>query len=99
MDDDVRAFGTELGRKALEQEWAGVHAMLAPWLRKTCSVEKVQGFFEDEYRATLEANGAEGSHHPEYPEPQLGFDSFCEVDGRGGDCRRASGRVLEPGAY
>src|SRR5882672_5564643 len=79
MDDDVRAFGTELGRKALEQEWAGVHAMLAPWLRKTWSVEKVQGFFEDEYRATLEANGAEGSHHPEYPEPQLGFDSFCEV--------------------
>ena len=71
MDDDVRAFGTELGRKALAQEWAGVQAMLAPWLRNTWSVEKVQGFFEDEYRATLQANGAEESHHPEYPEPQL----------------------------
>ena len=55
MDDDVRAFGMELGRKALAQEWAGVQAMLAPWLQKSWSVEKVQGFFEDEYRATLEA--------------------------------------------
>ena len=79
MDDDVRAFGTELGRKALAQEWAGVHAMLAPWLRKTWSVEKVQGFFEDEYRATLEANGAEGSHHPEYPEPQLDGNGFTKA--------------------
>jgi hypothetical protein len=35
MDDDVRAFGTELGRKALGREWAAVHAMLAQWLRAT----------------------------------------------------------------
>jgi hypothetical protein len=79
MDDDVRAFGTELGRKALAQDWAGVQAMLAPWLRKSWSVEKVQGFFEDEYRATLEANGAEGLHHPEHPEPQVDGNAFTKA--------------------
>ena len=70
MDDDVRAFGVELGRKAVERDWVGVHAMLAPWLRSSWSVDRVQRFFEDEYRATLEANAAEGVHYPEYPEPQ-----------------------------
>ena len=79
MDDDVRAFGTELGRKALAREWAGVHAMLAPWLRKSWSVEKVQGFFEDEYRATLEASGAEGPQYPEYPEPEVGGNGFIKA--------------------
>jgi hypothetical protein len=62
MDDDVRAFGTELGRKALARDWAGVHAMLAPWMRARWPADRVQRFFEDEYRAALEANGAEGVH-------------------------------------
>jgi hypothetical protein len=79
MDDDVRAFGMELGHKALARDWAGVHAMLAPWLRKSWSVEKVQGFFEDEYRATLEASGAEGPHYPEYPEPEVGGNGFTKA--------------------
>jgi len=79
MDDEVRAFGTELGRKALERGWAGVHSMLAPWLRVSWSVERVQRFFEDEFRATLEANGAEGVHYPEYPEPQLDGNGFTKA--------------------
>jgi uncharacterized protein (DUF934 family) len=79
MDDDVRAFGTELGRKALARDWAGVHAMLAPWLRASWPVDRVQRFFEDEYRIALEANGAEGLHYPEYPEPQLDGNGFTKA--------------------
>ena len=42
MDDDVREFGEELGRKALARDWAGVHQMLAPWMQRSLSVEGVQ---------------------------------------------------------
>jgi hypothetical protein len=79
VDDEVRALGTELGRKALGREWAHVHAMLAPWLRATWSVDQVQRFFEDEYRATLEANDVEGMHYPEGPEPELGGNGFTKA--------------------
>ena len=61
MDDDVQIFGTDLGRKALGREWPAVHALLAPWLRASWTIEQVRRFFEDEYRATLDANGAEGA--------------------------------------
>jgi hypothetical protein len=71
MDDDVRDFGTELGRAAIARNWVGVHALLAPWLRGQYSVEQVRAFFEDEYRSTLEASEVEGLHYPEYPDPQL----------------------------
>ena len=79
MDDDVREFGTRLGRKALERDWGSVHAMLAPWLRRTVSVEDVQKFFEDEYRVTLEANGIEGMHWPEGPDPQVDGNRFMNA--------------------
>jgi hypothetical protein len=79
MDDEVRAFGSEIGRKALAREWAGVYAMLAPWLRARWSVDQVQRFFEDEYRATLEANGAAGVHYPECPEAQLDGNGFTKA--------------------
>jgi len=79
MDDDVRTFGIELGRAALARDWSAVHAMLAPWLRLSWSVGQVQRFFEDEYRAMLEANGAEGLQYPEYPEPEVGGNDFTKA--------------------
>jgi hypothetical protein len=79
MDEDVRAFGTELGRRALARDWPAVHAMLAPWLRASWSVDKVQRFFEDEYRATLQANGAQGLRYPGYPEPELDGNGFTKA--------------------
>ena len=79
MDEDVRAFGTELGRRAVARDWPAVHAMLAPWLRASWPVDKVQRFFEDEYRATLGANGAEGLRYPEYPEPELDGNGFTKA--------------------
>ena len=57
-----------------------MHAMLAPWLRATWSVEQVQRFFEDEYRATLEANDVDGDvTTPQSPEPQLGGNGFTKA--------------------
>jgi hypothetical protein len=79
MDDDVRAFGVELGLKAIARDWIAVQAMLAPWLRATCSADAVRQFFEDEYLATLQANGVEVLHYPEYPEPELGGNTFTKA--------------------
>jgi len=79
MDDDVRAFGMELGRKALKREWSAVQALLAPWLRPSWSADKVQRFFEDEYRATLEASQVKELHYPEHPEPDLGGNGFTKA--------------------
>ena len=56
MDEDVRAFGTELGRRAVARDWPAVHAMLAPWLRASWPVDKVQRFFEDESQPQTAAN-------------------------------------------
>jgi hypothetical protein len=75
MDDDIRRFGEDFGRKALARDWAGVHALLAPWMQDATGLEAVAAFFEDEYRATLAANEIEGIRYPEHPEP--------EVDGNG----------------
>ena len=79
MDDSVRAFGEILGRKALERDWSAVHQLLAPWLRATISPDAVRAFFEDEYRATLQANGVEGIHDPEYPEPSVDGNNFLNA--------------------
>ena len=102
MDDDVRAFGTELGNKALARDWAGVQAMLAPWLRATWSVDQVQRFFEDEYRVVLEANGVEGMQYPEYPEPSLDGNGFTKatqlrepISFAGGKVRDVSDQVTD----
>jgi hypothetical protein len=76
MDDDVRAFGMDLGRKAIERDWSAVHRLLAPWVRATCTVDDIRTFFEDEYRSTLEENEAEGMQYPEHPEPELGGNGF-----------------------
>jgi hypothetical protein len=42
MDDDVRTFGTELGRTVIARDRPGVHAMLAPWMRAKCSVDDMR---------------------------------------------------------
>jgi hypothetical protein len=44
MDDDVQAFGDQLGRKVLARDWTGVHQMLAPWLQRTLTPQGVQPF-------------------------------------------------------
>src|SRR5262245_66547715 len=79
MDDDVRDFGMQLGRKALERDWSAVHSMLATWMRSRCSVDDVQKFFEDEYRLTLEASEVHDMHYPEYPEPEVGGNGFTKA--------------------
>jgi hypothetical protein len=72
VQDDIREFGMDLGHKALERDWAGVHGLLAPWLRRSIDVDAVRRFFEDEYRVILKDNGIEEMHYPEYPDPELG---------------------------
>jgi hypothetical protein len=79
MDDDVRAFGMELGSKALARDWPAVHTLLAPWMRSAWTVDQVRAFFEDEYRATLEANGAEGMQYPGYPDPSVDGNAFTKA--------------------
>jgi uncharacterized protein (DUF934 family) len=79
MDDEVRAFGMELGKRALAREWSSVREMLAPWLRPRYTVDEVRTFFEDEYRATLSANGIDGLRYPEYAEPELGGNGFTKA--------------------
>jgi hypothetical protein len=79
MDDEVRAFGTDIGHKTLARDWPSVHALLAPWLQASCSIDAVRAFFEDEYRVTLDANGRTDLHYPEYPEPELGGNSFTKA--------------------
>ena len=76
MDDSVRSFGEDLGRRALARDWAGVHQLLAPWLQQSMTVDQVRGFFENEYKSTLEDNGIDTLHYPEHPEPQLGGNGF-----------------------
>ena len=77
--DDGQVFRLELGQDALARDWPAVHAMLAPWLRATWTVERVRRFFEDEYRSTLAENDVEGIHYPEYPDPQLGGNNFMNA--------------------
>src|SRR5262245_50672370 len=72
MNDDVRSFGDDFGRKALARDWAGVHGLLAPWMQRALTVEQVQAFFEDEYRVTLKDSGIETMHYPEHPDPEVG---------------------------
>jgi hypothetical protein len=79
MDDDLRHFDEELGRKALRQDWAGVHALLAPWLQHAVTVDQVRAFFEDEYRRTLEDNGAKDLQFPAYPDPEVGGNNFLNA--------------------
>ena len=79
MDDDIRAFGESLGRKALERDWAAVHQLLAPWLRAGTSPDGVRAFFEDEYLTTLKANGIEELQYPQYPEPSVDGNNFLNA--------------------
>jgi hypothetical protein len=76
MDDDVREFGMDLGRKVLARDWPAVHEKLAPWLQRSFDVAAVRTFFEDEYKAAVADSGKEGEHHPEYPEPEVGGNNF-----------------------
>ena len=81
MDDAIRDFGMQLGHRVLARDWAGTHALLAPWLRAAASVDDVRRFFEDEYRMTLEAWGLDGVHWPEYPDPDVGGNDFVNATG------------------
>lgn len=69
----------QLGQRALARDWPGVRALLAPWLFSSCSADDVRLFFENEYRATLEANGVSGMHYPEYPDPGLDGNAFTKA--------------------
>ena len=79
MEDNVRSFGEEFGRKALGRNWPGVHQMLAPWMQQSLTVDEVRAFFEDEYKSILKDNGIEGMHYPEYQEPELGGNNFMNA--------------------
>jgi hypothetical protein len=79
MDDDIRAFGEELGRKALARDWSAVHELLAPWLRAFLTPDSVREFFENEYRAVLEANGVQELQYPDYPEPAVDGNNFINA--------------------
>lgn len=79
MEEPIRSFVTDLGRKALARDWAAVHGMLAPWLRASMSVDDVCAFFENEYRATLEASEIADMHYPAYPEPEVGGNTFVNA--------------------
>jgi len=79
MNDDIREFALDLGRRAIARDWSGVHSLLAPWLQQTTDPAAVQRFFEDEYRLTLKDNGVEAMHYPEYPEPQVDGNSFTNA--------------------
>ena len=81
MDDDIREFGEQLGRLVLAKDWAGVHARLAPWLQRASTPDSVRAFFEEEYQRTLEANGIEGLHYPEFPDPDVGGNNFINATG------------------
>jgi hypothetical protein len=71
MDESIREFGMNLGRRLLARDWSGARSLLAPWLRAKLAEEDVRRFLEDEYRATLSANGTDGLHYPEHPEPGI----------------------------
>ena len=79
MHDSIRAFGLDLGHKALARDWAGVHGLLAPWLQRTVDTDAVRRFFEDEYRLTLQGSGIQDMHYPEYPDPELGGNDFTNA--------------------
>jgi hypothetical protein len=79
MDDDIGRFGTEIGHHALQRNWTGVHQMLAPWLQHSLSVDDVRTFFENAYREILQGNRIQDMHYPEYPDPELGGNSFTNA--------------------
>jgi hypothetical protein len=102
MDDDIQSFGETLGRSVLAREWAAVHELLAPWLRATTSADEVRAFFENEYRSTLEANGVQELHYPEYPEPSVDGNTFMNATGlrepiefQGGKLRAVAAEVTD----
>jgi hypothetical protein len=79
MEESIRRFAVGLGQEALAQNWLAVHSMLAPWLRTIMTTDDVRAFFEDQYRATLEASGIDELHYPGYPEPDVGGNSHTNA--------------------
>ena len=79
MDDDVRAFGIDLGQKAIKRDWPGVHEMLAQWLRSKLTPDDIRVFFEDSYREMLKENGIADMYYPEYPDPEVGGNDFTNA--------------------
>jgi|SRR5579872_1086411 len=79
MEDSIRSLGMELGNRALKRNWAGVHELLAPWLRNKVSDDDVRVFFEDGYREILQQSGIQELHYPEYPEPEVDGNDFTNA--------------------
>ena len=79
MDEELRSFGTALGTAALARDWAGVHRLLAPWLRQSLNADDVRRFFEDEYLRALSESGVSGIKYPEYPEPSVDGNTFLNA--------------------
>lgn len=59
-------------------------------------------FFENEYRSTLEANGVQELHYPEYPEPFVDGNTFMNATGlrepiefQGGKVRAIAAEVTD----
>jgi len=48
VEENVRIFGEELGRRVLARDWQGVHQMLAPWMQQSLTPDGVRAIFEDE---------------------------------------------------
>jgi hypothetical protein len=48
-------------------------------MQRSQSADDVRKFFEDEYRATLEANDIQGLHYPEHPEPGVDGNSHTKA--------------------
>ena len=67
MDALISDFGQRLAAAAIERKWSAVHAMLAPWLQASMSVDGVRKFFEDDYQRLLEQNGIKEHHYPKVP--------------------------------
>jgi hypothetical protein len=64
MNDDSPQFGTGPGERVIARDLAGVHALLAPWLQSSLTVDDIRSFFGDAYREALQEYDVEGMHYP-----------------------------------
>lgn len=65
MDSQTRTFGETLAKTILDQDWSGVHELLAPWLQSRYTIDDVQEFFESDYLSILAGSDIDELHHPE----------------------------------
>ena len=75
MDEDVRAFGTELGRRAVARDWPAVHAMLAISFAGGKLRDIPAEVTDDNVRYWMKLRVQCSDEQMD----ELGFDCFCEV--------------------